>query len=430
MNIAKIFNILLDEAVRQQEQAKPYEAELGDRLTEVNRRRRKEFTPPSDLSEQSILEAARAQLKDDVSLVSCVMNYHFPEEFVFWRTGFEDTTILDGLSMLAPFTSALDDLPREIHRRDIDGYVRLNSAVQVLRRDVELSPDTMHEFLYGGIVTLLGDFQTPRGTGGWLSISQQGLPAEAGELWSGRPGVSRGDVYFYYETKPRSAITAIGVVTEDPYYDPWGAWGYWATVQLRHELASPITMAQMKQDPVMSQWSAVRGSMQGLVTVPIPPLYWNRLLDFVGASVAEELGLQRFSAASADIQAYASEREFEEEVLVPLARRAGFVVERQVPCRFYMGSQVIPGRVDLLLTQGGDKVALVEAKRTIQSDAQREAAYQQGRSYSLQLGLTRFAVAAPEGIWFYSVSTGQKPVESLSIAQAESDPSRLRELLV
>ena len=84
-----------------------------------------------------------------------------------------------------------------------------------------------------------------------------------------------------------------------------------------------ITMVEMKHDEVLSKWSFVKCSSQGVVTAPMPYSMYNRLLDKIGKDVCGRHNLvPEPTAKTASSGQYSSEEEFEDEVMEPLLRHS------------------------------------------------------------------------------------------------------------
>ncbi len=107
-------------------------------------------------------------------------------------------------------------------------------------------------------------------------------------------------------------------------------------------------------------------------------------------------------AAMRSGEGFENEEDFCDRGLDPLMDRLGFRFEREYTIRQRIGSKEQTLYVDFMLkNERGRKVALLEAKRHIQSDRQLQDARDQALSYALFEGLDAVMVAAPEGLWLY-----------------------------
>jgi hypothetical protein len=250
--------------------------------------------------------------------------------------------------------------------------------------------------------------------------------------WSGRKEMQTGDLAFMYRMSPRKAITGIYRVEGEPRFDPWGAWdGFWADPILLCAIPD-IAFAEMRHDPVLSEWFVVRKQFQGTVTDPMPHSVYNQLLTKIPLETRNAHGLQPEPVATVGRSGqFASEAKFEEKVVEPLLKRWGFRYKAQASCRFPMGSGNYRGRVDFLVSDEQGPLTLFEDKLRVVNDSEQDAAAGQARSYALILGLPSFVVAAPEGLWAYSLDQNRETLElHLSAGELEQGDERMRALLL
>ncbi|MDP6361446.1 MAG: hypothetical protein QF473_40425, partial [Planctomycetota bacterium] len=106
-----------------------------------------------------------------------------------------------------------------------------------------------------------------------------------------------------------------------------------------------------------------------------------------------------------------SEEQFEDQVIEPLIQRWAFRFKRQHPCRVQIGRQRHVGRVDFLVSDQTGDITLFENKFRIINEIHLSEAIDQAKSYALFLGLPSFVVAAPEGIWVYSLKRNEERLE-------------------
>lgn len=223
-----------------------------------------------------------------------------------------------------------------------------------------------------------------------------------------------GDIVFLYCSSPVKAITDIYKVYREPWLNPYGAWDGFH-VDLAHVKAIPdqITFGQMREDPVLSQWSVIRRQFQGVVTEPVPHSCYNRLLTFLPDDIKEECELDPEPVSELGSSGeFASEEEFEDEIIEPLLKGWDLQFKRQVPCKCYFGTQQMTGRVDFLVSNQAGPVTLFENKVKIVSDVELRQALDQAKSYSLMLGLPSFVVASPEGCRLYSLERNNETLIS------------------
>jgi len=190
-----------------------------------------------------------------------------------------------------------------------------------------------------------------------------------------------------------------------------------------------ITFADMRSDPILSRWGPVRRQFQWTVTEAVPHSVYNQLLD----KIPEEIRVQHHLVPEPLLEVgssgeFAFEAEFEDQIVKRLIRRWGFKYEAQRPCLFRLGSQESRGRVDCYVSDARGPLTLFENKLRI-LDRELEPAVAQAKSYALMLGLPSFVVAAPEGLWIYSLNrnahTLEKHVRGDELPAQEENARRL-----
>ncbi|MCM5570489.1 EVE domain-containing protein [Burkholderiaceae bacterium FT117] len=267
------------------------------------------------------------------------------------------------------------------------------------------------------------------------------------EVWSANPRAKYGDLLLMYCRAPRSAIVGVYRCMADAYRDPLNQ--YWTGVwtEIGEKLPLPyITFAEMRSDPILKNWAMVKMQFQGLMKHAIPDEYWKRLQEMVAAKDANAGALLSAYAASATgvrllrtSPGEMTEKDFEDTVLLPLLGRLGWQLgkslDRQIEMPIKVGSgRPILARADIVGYKGplGSDVAIViESKRSIRNSAELEQAMLQAESYAGRLRCTRFAVAAPEGIWVYEMSfpSQSRALTDQPVPLEEKSVGRLRELL-
>lgn len=101
-------------------------------------------------------------------------------------------------------------------------------------------------------------------------------------------------------------------------------------------------------------------------------------------------------------QNFSSEEEFCNRAIEPLIEELAFDHEREYPVEHRVGSKTSTLRVDyLLLDAHGGQIAVLEAKREIQNQDQRDKAASQVLSYALFEQIPVVLLAAPQGLWLY-----------------------------
>lgn len=448
MNKHIILSWLLKEAEEHEAWYRP-KTTLEAALCELNNNR--EIALPASIPgdpDQAILPL-REHFKHNVTLVSLVLNHHFPRDFLFYRVSRLEEEIFEGLDFLSEIVPDFELPFSRVGRKGFERYLRLNAALLSFVRahwpDLSNPQARLAAFLYQGLGLLF--LEKSEYNRYWIMATRkdyfQALDEDKTIEWSGRKEMKQGDLVFMYRTAPRKAITgiyrveaqdrsgAIGTkqrrwlldrllqpAKEAPQqeagirFDIWGAWdGFWVDLA-RVGAVEDITFAAMRADPVLSQWKLVRRQFQWTVTEPIPHSIYNRLLEKIPEPTRQEYELQPEPVAEVGGSGqFTSEAEFEEKIIVPLLKRWEFKYQAQHPCVFRFGSQDHRGRVDFLVSDERGRLTLFEDKFRIHNDHHLESAVAQAKSYALMLGLPSFVVAAPEGFWLYSLRQNVEQLE-------------------
>lgn len=267
------------------------------------------------------------------------------------------------------------------------------------------------------------------------------------EVWSANPKAKYGDLLLMYCRAPRSAIVGVYRCMADAYRDPLNQ--YWTGVwtEIGEKLPLPnITFAEMRSDPVLKNWAMVKMQFQGLMKHAVPDEYWRRLQELVTTKDASAGALLSAYAASATgirllktAPGEMTEKDFEDTVLLPLLGQLGWQLgkslDRQIEMPIKVGSgRPILARADVVGyrdTLGSEVEIIIESKRSIRNSAELEQAMLQAESYAGKLRCTRFAVAAPQGIWVYEMSfpSQSRSLTNQPVPLEEASVGRLRELL-
>jgi len=93
-----------------------------------------------------------------------------------------------------------------------------------------------------------------------------------------------GDLAFYYHSNKGLEVVGVAEVVAEHYRDPTDETGRFVAVDIapREALAKPVTLAQMKATPQLSDMQLLR---QGrLSVVPVTPEEWKTIMALSGAS--------------------------------------------------------------------------------------------------------------------------------------------------
>ncbi len=161
---------------------------------------------------------------------------------------------------------------------------------------------------------------------------------------------------------------------------------------------------QLRNDKIIGIMPIIRKNMQGINGVEIKPSEYNRILQ-MGRSKAQKL---KYATVSAKDE-YATEKEVEEYIVKPFLKQIGYAPDDYVQ-QLYLeignhNHALIPDFVVLPEKHGRFQTAfaVVEAKRSVTSQQELDAALSQVRSYAKLLGAKYTAIISQEKVWIYSI---------------------------
>lgn len=376
--------------------------------------------PPASLpaTPEKAIPLLRAHYGDKVTPISRVLNHLFPKGYLFYRVSKLEEEIFRGFDFFSPVVPEFGFPFPRVGRTGFDRYLEVNSVLLDLfgeaYPDLEDPQARVSWFLYEGLGRLFTEKSDYNRY--WVMATRdehfEALDAEDVLGWAGRKEMQEGDLVFMYRTAPRSAITDVLEVAGEPMFDPWGAWdGFWVNLR-RVCRIDDVPFAVLRDDPVLGGWGVVRKRFNGVRTEPVPHSIYNRLLREIPERVREEHGLEPEPTADVGRSGqFASEADFEDQVVEPLLRRWNLGYQRQHRRRFRFGSQNHLGIVDFYVSDGRGAITLFEDKIRVLDEEDLKEAREQGRSYALMLGMPSFVVASPEGMWIYSLYGHEEKLE-------------------
>jgi hypothetical protein len=385
-----------------------------------------------------MISRLRSHFKDNVTLISRVLNFYFPEQFLFYRVSKLEEEIFLGFDFFSSIVPELDFPFPRVGRKGFERYLAVNDALLTCFKcgypDLKNPQARIAWFLYEGLGHLFLEESDHRRY--WVQVTGEDyfetLDSDDDLNWSARKGVRADDLVFIYRTAPRKAITDVFEVTDDSYFDPWGRWdGFWMDMS-RVCRIKDIPFAELKNDRVLGEWGAVRKRFQGIVVESVPPSIYNRLLEKIPKDLRTHHELEPEPTAGEGLSgSFANEADFAGQVIEPLLRQWGFRFEKEYRSRFFVGSQAIYGRIDFLVSDGRGPITLFENKRKILDEKALNLAMEQGKSYALMLGLPSFVVASPEGLWIYSLSRNRTKLEKhISTDDLKTEDGQIRSTLL
>ena len=336
-----------------------------------------------------------------------------PDEFVFYRKMDIEEAIFESLDALGSGYPELDFEFSAVPPQGRADYEKLNAGLQTFARRFWPDASTRYQKLMLLLYWVLPELMRPQTSlhRYWLGMAKdpdnireiQNLkPGESTE-WSATYQVEKGDIYMVYCTSPVKGIAAIFRAADRSWCDPMGGWeGHW--VKMDKVADGAVSFAAMKADPLLREWGPVVRQFQFTTLEQVPPAIFNRIRELfidqgMAALAVDAAPLAEFYASGE----FAKESDFEEQRIKPLLADMGFAESQdQYLVKLWTGSKMNPCRIDFLVRDERKRVvSLFEDKQTIKGYRHAEDAYNQARSYALQLRLRSFVVAAPEGVKFY-----------------------------
>lgn len=448
MNKELLLRWILQDAERHAHYLKPEAdspAELSEllrqELYELNRRSRVSLPKTVPDTAEKLIPILREQFRDQVTLVSRVLNHYFPRDYLFYRVSPLEEEIFMAFDF---FAEVYPDFNFPFDRVGETGFYRYLVLNEVLLQFCRLVwPDLpvyqAHAawLLYMGLGELLREKDHQRRY--WLCVEnsdpddgRHGAREAEVEL-SGHKLMRAGDLIFRYQAAPHKAITQLLRVKHDPYFDPWSAWeGFWAAAENTAEFP-PLPLEQIRLDPLLSRWETLEQCRRhNVVTAPMPTAVYNRLLSYLPDAALAAADLRPAPVGPApDSGWYAVKEEFGQKVVEPLLHGWAFAFEARYRCQCPLGRQNYPGHVDYLVRDAVGPITLFETQTHLLTEADQQAAAERVRPYALLLGLPTFVLAAPEGLWLYAVQRGEAALERrFTLDEVIAGPHVLRNLLL
>lgn len=386
-------------------------------MYEVNKRKHPPL-PDCDFHDDEAVENLRKIYNDNVALISAILGFMRPNEYLFYNPLKYEDEIFEGIQYFAdviPEFSEIDFDRVGSGKKRFERYLKLNDALFKLADYYWPGVEVPHYFveglLYQGLGPLFTEYSDYHRY--WILATKQeyfdALDNKEEVIWSARKAMQAGDKLFIYRTSPVSAITDIFEAVEDSYFHPISAWdGFWVKMRRVCKIP-PIKFSEMKVDPVLQDWWVVKKQFTGTVTDPVSFNIYNRLLELIPESIRQEYKLVPEPVAKHGTSGvFDSEQDFEEKVITPLLKRFDIKHDRQYPCKFFIGAQTIRARVDYVLYKKNRPYSIIENKIRILNSVELDKAVGQAKSYALQIGVGQFVVASPEGYWFYELNLNKE----------------------
>ncbi len=289
-------------------------------------------------------------------------------------------------------------------------YEKICETLSEFRKENNLSPYELYAFLYdfapnyvGGIKSyIVRDLPNPS-SAFFIGSSPKDLflnyDSDIVTPWQCNPDTKAGDMIAMYLTSPTSAVDSIWRSVSVGFNDPF-FWYYRCTYIGQPKQISPVSLDQMRSDPILGKMAIIKKNMQGVNGVELLPSQYNRLLE-LGKSNALQLD-DAFDHNSYGIYV---ERDVEKQLVNPLILKLGYGEEDYVSqLQIRVGNNnfvLIPDYVLLPIVENGHYTAfgIIEVKYSISSCKMLNDVKIQVRSYAKQLGAEYAVIASKEGLW-------------------------------
>ena len=304
-------------------------------------------------------------------------------------------------------------------------YISINQAWQEFRTLHQMSPAEMCAFLYDFAVqstTPLDVSDLPLPSKVWLVSGGAGGAADFDlvdgateatiDSWAGNPGVRRGDILLMYLISPRCYIDSVWRAGSDAFIDPF--FHYHSQVWIcRPTKAKPVTFAELKQHPLLSHKSAIRGNFQGPNSkAPFTVEEYDAVLQMMENKGQDLSILPRIPLSNylPDIE-LSNERDVEVMLIEPFLKRLGYNESdwiRQMAVKMGRGERNYPDYAFGAKTKRGEESAAMVCESKYQLSAHRDftEAFYQAKSYALRLRCKVMVTAAKEGVWVFPSEDG------------------------
>ena len=346
-----------------------------------------------------------------ISCDTTILTFIDPEKYVPYYFKFN----FNVLNIIAEhFKIDLPEIPKkaEYHSRMVY-YDDLCKSLHRFRNENEWSPYELFAFLYdfapkyiGGTSSyLIDDLPEPKSAffiGGDKSDNDLADNKNEITIWQCNPDIRVGDMVVMYLRTPISSVDSIWRSCSVGFIDPFFYY-YRCTYICTPKKIKAIPLSELQKDEITKDMSIVRKNMQGINGVELKPSEYNHIVD-IGKSKALKLNYVdvRFD------NEFSTEKEVEDRIIKPLLSKLGFSDKDYIQ-QLYIefgnhNHAMIPDFVLLPKSYGNYKsaFAVVEAKRSIVSEQQLDAAKSQVRSYAKILGAEFAVVISQEKIWVYS----------------------------
>ncbi len=230
---------------------------------------------------------------------------------------------------------------------------------------------------------------------------------ENDSLWACNENTRRGDIVVLYATSPNSCIHSIWRADSEGTFNPFDYYQNRTRVSEGVKVTR-IPLNELKADPVFGQLPMLNNNLQGLNGKRLPNWAYEALLKMISAKGDDISKLPVLYETKNWKQVHrASEKQVEEEVLIPFLHDLGYVDtdwDRQL--RMKSGRKEEREIPDFVFFPHGEKQfenapLLIEAKWLMKSEKDRNDAYRQALSYARMLQAPIFGICDEERLIIY-----------------------------
>ena len=314
------------------------------------------------------------------------------------------------------FSIELPDIPvKSAYKERILYYGDICAALYDFRIANGLSPYELCAFLYDFAPQYIGGLDSyiikdiPEPIGAYFIGSDHNdlfLADDVDEIccWQCSTDTMPGDIIVMYMRSPVSRIDSVWRSVSSGFSDPFFYY-YRCTYIAKPKRVRPISLKELRTDPIYRELPIVRKNMQGVNGVELVPTVYYRMVNDFGINIPKLRGGDFVSSAF-----FENEKDVENRLIRPLLDKLRYTsddyVQQMVMWIGNHNAKEIPDFVVLPKVSPRHQSAyyLIEAKHSITTKSQLEDAKQQARSYAKQLSARYTVIASQERLWVTSAS--------------------------
>jgi hypothetical protein len=299
-------------------------------------------------------------------------------------------------------------------------YLFINDALLEFGLRYKLSTYEICAFLYDFApnVLLNKEKDLPVPSKVWLLVANpqtdfeliDNAKVDTTSIWGGSAATLQGDILLMYEPSPRKYIKSVWRANTDGFIDPFFWW--YRRISISNPISfMPVTLAEMKKHPVLSQKGIINKSMLRRSGVSFTVEEYNAILEILKSKGENITKLPKIDSVNLPfpIAKLVDERSIEKYLVEPFLKKLGFSEKdwlRQFPVRMGRGERIYPDYGFGAKTKKGEETAkmILETKFTLSTNRMRIEAFFQAKSYALRLQVKIMILAAKEGIWIFPLN--------------------------